>query len=98
VIRLSRQAERQVAALLRHFTRLGRPEAKQNLIAAIDDAVARIERNPAAGLPAPRPYPRLARRGRVWIKVRSYRVADSTTDRPVIIAVFYATADIPGCA
>ena len=96
MIRLSRQAERQVAALLRHYTRLGRPEAKHNLIAAIDAAAVRIERNPGAGMPAPRPYPSLARRGRVWIKAGRYWVAYSTTDPPVIMAVFYATADIPG--
>ena len=66
------------------------------LTCADNDAVARIERNPTAGLPAPRPYPTLARPGRVWIKVRSYWVAYGTTNPPVILAVFYGTADMPG--
>ncbi len=95
MIRLSRGAERQLAALLRHYARLGRPEAQQNLLAAIDRAWARLERDPAAGLPAPRPYPSLARPGRAWIAVGRYWIAYSTTDPPVILAVFYATADIP---
>jgi plasmid stabilization system protein ParE len=95
VIRLSRDAEQQLAALLRHYTRRGRPEAKRNLIAAIDDAAARIERDPAAGLRAPRPYPRLARPGRAWIKVGRYWITYSTTSPPVILGVFYATANIP---
>lgn len=95
MIRLSREAERQLAALLRHYTRIGRPEAKQNLIAVIDQAVERIARDPAGGLPAPRPYPDIARPGRAWIAVGSYWIAYSTTNPPVILAVFYATADIP---
>lgn len=96
MIELSRGAERQLAALLRHYARLGRPEAQQNLIAAIDQAVSRLERDPTSGLPAPRPYPGFARPGRAWIAVGRYWIAYSTTDPPVILAVFYATADIPG--
>ena len=38
-------------------------KAVRNLIAAITLAVKRIERDPAAGLAAPRPYPELARPG-----------------------------------
>jgi plasmid stabilization system protein ParE len=96
VIRLSEEAERQLTALIRHYGRIGRPEAKWNLIAAIDDAVARIERNPQAGLPAPRPYPDLAHQGRLWIKVRRYWIAYSTTQPAVIVGVFYDAANIPG--
>jgi plasmid stabilization system protein ParE len=96
VIRLSRDAEQQLAALLRHYTRRGRPEASRNLIAAIDKAAARIERDPAAGLPAPRPYLSLAHPGRVWIKVGRYWIAYSTAEPIVIVGVFYETANIPG--
>jgi plasmid stabilization system protein ParE len=95
VIRLSDEAERQLAALLRHYTRIGRPEAKRNLISAIDGAVDHIERDPAGGLPAPRPYPDLARPGRAWIKVGRYWIAYSTTQPPVIVGVFFDTANIP---
>jgi hypothetical protein len=81
---------------LRHYARIGRPEAGQNLIAAIDRGMTRIERDPTAGLPAPRPYPSLARAGRAWIKVGSYWIAYRTANPPVIVSVFYATANIPG--
>lgn len=81
MIRLSRDAERQVTALLRHYKRLGRPEASRNLIAAIDDAVAHIERDPANGLLAPRPYPSLARTDRAWIQTGRYWISYSTTLR-----------------
>ena len=40
MIRLSGEAERQLADLLRHYARLGRPEAGRNLIAAIDQAMS----------------------------------------------------------
>jgi hypothetical protein len=61
----------------------------------MQEAVGRIEENPAAGLAAPRPYPHLARPGRAWIKVGRYWVGYRTVPSPIIIAVFYETADIP---
>ncbi len=96
MIRLSRVAERQLAALLQHYADRGRPEAGRSLIAAVDEAAARIEHDPAAGLPSPRPYPRLARPGRAWTKAGRYWIAYSTTRPPVILAVFYDAANIPG--
>jgi plasmid stabilization system protein ParE len=97
VIRLSSEAEQQVAELLRHYARLGRPEAGRNLIAAIDQAVAQIEQEPEQGLPAPRPYPALVRPGRAWTKVGRYWIAYSTAmPPPVILGVFYDAAGIPG--
>lgn len=98
MIRLSGDAERQITDLLRHYARLGRPEAGRNLIAAIDQAVVRIERDPGAGLPAPHPYPDLARPGRAWTKTGRYWIAYSTTQPPAIVGVFYETADLPGRA
>ena len=65
-------------------------------IAALEDASRRIEANPAAGLVAPRPYPHVARPGRAWIKAGRYWIAYNTAHPPVIAAVFYETANIPG--
>jgi hypothetical protein len=47
------------------------------------------------GLPAPRPYPQLAVAGKAWTRAGRYWISYSTTDPPVIEAVFYETADIP---
>jgi plasmid stabilization system protein ParE len=92
----SADAERQIDDLRQHYRERDRPEAVRNLISALVEAEARIERDPAAGLPAPRPYPSLARPGRAWIKVGRYYIAYSTTQPPVILAVFHETANIPG--
>ena len=96
MIRLSDEAERQLAALLHHYARLGRPEAGRNLIAAVDQASARIEREPEKGLVAPRPYPALARPGRLWTKAGPYWIAYTPALPPVILGIFYDAADIPG--
>lgn len=90
------KAQRQILALRRHYERLERPEAVQNLVAAIQEAAERIEADPAAGLPAPRPYPELARPRRAWMQAGRYWVLYRTTDPPVILAVFYDAANIPG--
>ena len=95
MIALSRRAERDLDGLIRHFESLGRPEAQQSLLAAIDDALSRIEADAPAGLPAPRPYPEVAQPGRAWMKSGRCWVAYSLTDPPEVIAVFHDTADIP---
>jgi hypothetical protein len=51
---------------------------------------------PGDGLPAPRPYPELARPGQAWLKAGRYWIAYGTGAPPVILAVFFETADIPG--
>jgi hypothetical protein len=89
-------ATRQVVALRHHYENLDRPEAVRGLTAALDEAERRIESNPAAGLAAPRPYPQLARPGVAWIKAGRYWVSYTTTPPPVIVGVFYETANIPG--
>ncbi len=61
-------------------------------MAALGDAERRIERDPAAGRPAPRPYPTLARPGQAWIKSGPYWIRYST-QQPVITGVFYDRAD-----
>jgi hypothetical protein len=47
-------------------------------------------------LPAPQPYPQLARPGRAWIKVSRYWIAYRITPPPLTVAVFYDMANIPG--
>lgn len=96
MVRLSRRAEQQVAELSRHYDRLGRPEARQSLLAALRQAAQEIEEAPSFGLPAPRPYPSLASPGRAGVKSGRYWVAYRTTDPPLIVAVFFDGADIPG--
>jgi hypothetical protein len=46
-------------------------------------------------LPAPRPYPALAKAGRRWLIEGSYWISYSLTTPPVISGVFYAMSDIP---
>jgi hypothetical protein len=95
LIAWSAKAERQVTALRHHYENLGRAAAVRALLASLDEAVRRIERDPSAGLPAPRPYPRLARYGLSWIKAGRYWIAYGTGHPPVIAGVFFETANIP---
>ena len=88
----------QVAELSASYEKKARPEAIRNLIAAVLQASSRIERDPGRGLPAPRPYPELARAGERWIKEGRYWIAYSLTRPPIIVAVFYDTADLPNRA
>lgn len=88
------EARQQIAALQDHYERLDRIEAVLRLQAALTAAEQRIETNPLAGLPAPRPYPELAREGRAWTKAGRYWIAYRLTKPPVILGVFYETADI----
>jgi plasmid stabilization system protein ParE len=60
----SPRAIRQIDALILHYEERQRMEAVRAFRAALDQAERKIESNPAAGLAAPRPYPRLARPGR----------------------------------
>jgi plasmid stabilization system protein ParE len=63
---------------------------------ALEVAERRIAGHPEAGLSAPRPYPKLARPGRAWIKAGRYWIAYRTKAPLLIVAVFYETANIPG--
>jgi hypothetical protein len=80
---------------VQHYEDRRRTEAIRGLFAALDAAGRTIESNPSAGFAAPRPYPQVARKGRAWVKAGRYWVAHSTRFPPVIVAVFYETADIP---
>lgn len=95
MIEYTPRAIRQIGDLVRHYEDLNRPEAVRRLFAALDAAERKIEDDPSGGLVAPRPYPQVARKGRAWVKSGRYWVVYSTAQPPVIVAVFYETADIP---
>jgi plasmid stabilization system protein ParE len=64
VIALSPEAEAQLEAVIAHYEALVRVEASINLLNALERTKAQISAMPEAGLPAPRPYPSLAKAGR----------------------------------
>ena len=88
MIALSPEAEAQLDALIAHYEALGRVSASINLLDALERARARISAKPEAGLPAPRPYPSLAKAGRRWVIEGSYWISYSLTTPPVISGVF----------
>lgn len=94
MIALSPRARKHIAALADHYDARGRPDAFRNLLLALREASAKIEHAPTAGLPAPRPYPQLAKTRRLWLHVRRYWIAYNMTPLR-IVAVFYDTANIP---
>jgi plasmid stabilization system protein ParE len=89
-------ALRQVDDLLRYYEDRQRDGAADALRAALQAAERRIDERPNTGLPAPRPYRQLARPGVAWIKAGRYWVSYTTTSPPVIVAVYFETANIPG--
>jgi plasmid stabilization system protein ParE len=95
LIGLTARAERQFRELREHYEDLGPPEATRGLIAALEEASRRIEKNLRVGLAAPRAYPHLARPDRLWIKAGRYWIAYEPAT-PVVVGVFYETANIPG--
>jgi plasmid stabilization system protein ParE len=94
LIGFSARAARQFRDLREHYEDRERPEATRGLIAALEEVSRKIEENPFSGLAAPRPYPHLARRDRLWIKASRYWIAYEPTT-PVIVGIFYETANIP---
>lgn len=95
MIELTPRARRLLQELQSFYEDHDRLEALRNLANAVERAVARIERDPAAGMAAPRPYPALAKPGQAWIKEGSYWFAYSTGRPPAVVLVFHDTADIP---
>jgi plasmid stabilization system protein ParE len=89
------RAAQQIKDLLQHYETRERPEAVRALDAAMIAAERLIDSRQAEGLPAPRPYPSIARPGWRWIKSGRYWVGYTVTTPPLIAAVFYDAADIP---
>jgi hypothetical protein len=73
------EVELRVDELRAHYRRLERPAAIRSLLNALDEAARKTERNPAAGLAASRPYPKLARPGHAWIEYGRYWFVFSIT-------------------
>ena len=94
--RYSAEAVDQIDALRLHYIGKARIEAAQALDRALGQPERAITLQPEAGSPFPRPYPGLARIGRAWTKAGRYWISYSLTRPPVILAVFYETADLPG--
>ena len=96
MIRLSVAARAQVSRLASYYDALDRPEAVRNLRTIIAKAGERIEARRGLFLPAPRPYPGLARAGWLWLKEGPYWIAFASDVRGAIIqVVFHEAADIP---
>ncbi len=96
MIRYTAEAIDQIDALCIHYVGKARTEAALALDRALEQAERVITLQPEAGLPFPRPYSGLARTGRAWIKAGRYWISYSLTSPPVILAVFYEAADLPG--
>jgi plasmid stabilization system protein ParE len=95
LIDYTRRAVAHLTALFDHYDAKERPESMRNLMEAMREAWAEIERDPLGGLAAPRPYPELAAPGELWRHSRSYWVAYRRVPRLAITGVFYDEADIP---
>ena len=97
MVRLTLTAGRQFEVLFDHCIALDRSEAVDRLVAALRDALARIEADPASGKPHPASHRDAARWGYRWIKVHRYWFGHSShRGQPVITNVLFETADIPG--
>lgn len=96
MIALTPEARQRVRTLRAYYEERERPEATRALRNALTAAWLKITTSPEAGLPAPRPYPQLARPGRAWVKCGRYWIAYRTQPTTAIVAVFFETANIPG--
>jgi len=95
VIALSPEATAHVSALKNFYSERQRPQALRNLSHALATASLIILNAPERGMIAPRPYPKLADFGFLWLKSGRYWVAYDPKG-PVIAGVFFETDDIPG--
>ncbi len=95
MIDLSPEADRHLRQLTEHFEARDRLEAARNLLAAVEAARLRIARDPAGGMPAPRPYPELSYLDLKWILEHRYWIAYTAEHPPVIAGIFHDTGDIP---
>lgn len=95
-MRYTPEALAQIDRLADFYEERGRASAIRRLDQALIAAERSIVSAPGRGLAAPRPYPGLARPGRLWIKANSYWIAYRPDDPPTIVGVFYDRSDIPG--
>jgi plasmid stabilization system protein ParE len=90
----SATALRQIGELTAHFRKKRRPEAIQNLLAALTRVEAAIAAGPRRTRAFPAGYRELARPGRAWVKEARYWIAYEQTEPPIIVAVFWDAADL----
>jgi plasmid stabilization system protein ParE len=95
LIVLTPEARQHVRALRAYYEERDRLEASRALRNALTAAWEKITTSPAAGQPAPRPYPYLVQPGRLWVKSGRYWIAYRIRPAPAIVAVFFETANIP---
>ncbi len=96
MIPLSSAAESALAALTNHYALLGRDRAIDRLVASIEAACERFERERGQFYDSPRPYPGLAELGLRWTKEGPYWIAFAVTrEGPIVAGVFHDGADIP---
>ena len=86
-----------VDALVAHYLdEKKRPEAVRGLFRALVEASTAILTGTTRVYDAPRPYLELKQRGTYWVYLSPYWIAIRRPRDPVISAVFYDEADIPG--
>ena len=97
MIPLSPAAERQLDELTRFYAERERDAAIGSLVDSVERGSARYLANEGLFYDAPRPYPALLRPGWRWTKEGRYWIAFGLTKSgPVIRAIFYDAADMPG--
>lgn len=97
MVGITRTAKHQFQALLRDYMRKERDLAVAKLLDAFSAAVSRIEADPAAGVPHPRPYPEVANWGFLWVKEHRYWFGYSMSKGyPILTNIHFDTSDIPG--
>lgn len=90
------RAASHVDALVTHYLEKDRPEAVRSLMRTLAIASAAILDGSAARYDTPRPYPTVREVGAYWVHFPPYWIAYRRPASPVISAVFYDAADIPG--
>ena len=86
---LSARAKGHLDKLRLFYEAKNRPEATQNLTAAVERAALRIETDSLDSLAAPQPYPSLAHAGERWIKEGPYWFVFAGPPDPVILGIYF---------
>jgi plasmid stabilization system protein ParE len=96
VARLAREAQQQIARLIRHYASLQRHRAAELLNDAVEQALASVEDGRVRLRPHPAGYPIVAAYGLGWFKVHRYWFAATRTHQGwVITSVIFDSADVP---